>query len=407
MGAKIISDKSTHFVNRLLLYVLLLSVFLLPAISINQAWPKIQIAEMLLPFLFLSVVLNKHFLAYIKNISTYLIFLGCFIACIFISMLVNQRLVFMQDYFEIFKQLKYAIVMIFILQQAKSVNLHLVFKTIFVLVLTFNFLHYINFLDFNSIIEKYYGAETHVSQFGLNSLGQPATKRMLGTMGNPNDNAILFLFFTILFFPKNTSDFKDKLFFYLTIFGLFCCQSRTGFISFIVIYFIGIYLNKLPFSVFKWDFLIIVLLYMAQLLLGNLYIGSLAGNVMEQNSVKGRFEIWQMLFQMIKQKPVFGYAPYKEYFYANKLYAENQYILITWRYGIIGLLAFLLWIGYGFMLCIRNLLNREAQCLLLFLVAILITSITNVPINNQTILLMLAIVTGMYFSSGIQIPAKA
>ncbi len=35
-----------------------------------------------------------------------------------------------------------------------------------------------------------------------------------------------------------------------------------------------------------------------------------------------------------------GYS--KEYFYEHQLYSENEYILMVWRYGIIGLAFFLM-----------------------------------------------------------------
>lgn len=392
--------------HRLLFYILLFSIFLLPAIPLKTGWPKIQIAEILLPFLCVSILLHKHFLAYIKGMSIYLLILLSLAVSVFISMVFNHRLGHIQDYFEILKIMKYAIIMIFIAQNRSLLNINLALKISFFLVMLFNTLHYTNFLNFNTLIEKHYSGEIQMNNFGVNSLGQPATKRMLGTLGNPNDNAILFLFFIIYFFPTSISRFNEKLLFYTAVLGLFFCQSRTGFIAFFIVYSIAAFLNNYSFSHIIWNILIFGGLYGIQILLGNLYLSSLATNIMEQNSVRGRLETWKMLFEMIKQKPLFGYAPYKEYFYANKIYAESQYVLTTWRYGILGLLLFLLWMFYSFIISIRTRMQRESQHLLLFLIVLLITSITNVPISNQTLLLVFAIVTALYFHSLIQIPEK-
>ena len=253
-------------------------------------------------------------------------------------------------------------------------------------------------MGFNNFVEKYYGGDYQVSRFGLDSSGHPTSKRMLGTMGNPNDNAILFLFFLIYFFNEDSNNIKNKILFYLATLALFFCQSRTGFTAFVVIYVMGVFLYKLSLKSIITDTLIFIAMYSLQLLMGNLYINSLAGNIAENTSLNARFEVWKMLFQMIKQKPFFGYAPNKEFFDANKIYADNQYVLIAWRYGFVGFLLFMLWIGYGFLMSIKNKIHPHAKHLLLFLTVIIITSITNAPLNNAKIIVMLAIYTGMYFN---------
>ena len=107
----------------------------------------------------------------------------------------------------------------------------------------------------------------------------------------------------------------------------------------------------------------------------------------DNNSLRGRFEVWQYLFEMVKEKPVFGYGPYKQYFYQNEIYSESEYILYLWRYGIIGLLMYITWIIIPLW---KNLkAAAENRFYILIAVAIMITAITNNPLTNQMILPLL------------------
>jgi O-antigen ligase len=217
-------------------------------------------------------------------------------------------------------------------------------------------------------------------------------------MGNPNNNAVLFLFFSIFFFPEKGADLRKRIIFYVSVFAVFACQSRTGFIALAVVYFLGAWLLHFSARNYFFDLLIFSGMYGVEILLGNIYIGSLAGNIMQQHSVRGRLETWKMLWEMIRLKPVLGYGPYKEYFYDNKIYPENEYILYTWRYGFAGLLIYCWWLGYSVFTGWRDRQRRESINLLLFTVVMVITAITNTPLTSTYILIMFAILSGLYFA---------
>lgn len=212
--------------------------FYVTVISGHRWISKIHLTDMLIPFFAMVVLINfkseliasaKWFL--IANIALMLIAL--------ISLIVNHRLFILRDDFELMKMIKFLIVFLFVIIAVKGTDLTSILKIIFVFVLFFNLLHYFNLFGFNQIITKYYGSDLQVSTFGFNSLGQPDTKRIIGTVGNPNNNAILFLFFVIFFFPEMKSKTSEKVFFLLAVFGTLACQSRTGFFALGIIFLLG------------------------------------------------------------------------------------------------------------------------------------------------------------------------
>jgi O-antigen ligase len=315
-----------------------------------------------------------------------------------LSIVVNHRLGMYRDYFEIFKVVKYCMLVVFFTQFIQFVNINGIIKVTMSLLLIFNVLHYTDLFGFNDIVVSHYGSEQQVYTFGLNSLGQPDTKRILGTVGNPNNNAILFLFFTVWFFPIPGQSVKEKIWYYLSLFAVVACQSRTGFIALSLVFIAGNIIRGNPLKSWLLDISVIAFLFALMFILGNVYLSSLAGNVMKQNSVRGRLETWQFLGSMIAEKPLLGYAPSKEYFEANALYAENEYILYTWRYGIAGGLLYSIWLGYNFIRARALRLAHSGFVLMLFTMVVGVTAITNCPVSDGFLLLLLSMATGYCFN---------
>src|SRR5690606_33780255 len=80
-----------------------------------------------------------------------------------------------------------------------------------------------------------------------------------------------------------------------------------------------------------------------------IYLNTLfTNNMLENNSLKGRFEVWKELWKEIKMKPLFGYGPNKNYFYENEIYAESGFFLMAYRYGFVGLAFFIFALFYLF-----------------------------------------------------------
>ncbi|MBP7497422.1 MAG: O-antigen ligase family protein [Bacteroidales bacterium] len=277
---------------------------------------------------------------------------------------------------------------------------------IFGLLIIFNFLHYFNINNFNDIIEPYYASGPHLIFFGRNTLGDPDTKRMLGTMGNPNNNGILFLFFTVLFSLKNNSSFFKYFLFYLCFIAILFCQSRTCFIIFVIIFLLNtLYLNRLHYTKIIAIAVIFILTYISLNIfsvfnasdkeLSTKYLNEMIQyNMLETGTIQSRFITWNHLWDMIKEKPILGHAPYKEYFYNKKMYSENEYMLMLWRYGFIGLIFYILIIVYPLKI-LDNFKDNPAPY---FLLTIIITALTNNPLSEPRILLMFAFFTALIYA---------
>jgi O-antigen ligase len=122
----------------------------------------------------------------------------------------------------------------------------------------------------------------------------------------------------------------------------------------------------------------------------------LSEDINETNSVTSRKKIWLRLWKMIQQKPFLGHAPYKEFFYEHKLYSENEYVLVAWRYGFIGLALYLI---YLFLIPMYYFFKWKSKFnnYLYIAIVILITSLTNNPISDPRIMILYFLVLGLLF----------
>jgi O-antigen ligase len=384
-------------IARWLCILLMCPAMLLPHLHFAESMPGVHLSELLLPVIGILLLIDFR-----KNVAgslrIVLLIQGVLATVMLLSIAVNHRFGMYRDYFELFKVVKYCILVVFFTQFIQFVNLNSIMKVTMSLLLVFNVLHYTDLFGFNDLVVSHYGSEHQVYTFGLNSLGQPDTKRIIGTVGNPNNNAILFLFFTVWFFPSAGQTVKEKMWYYLSLLAVIACQSRTGFIALGIVFTAGNIVRGNAIKSWLLDLVVIALMFAFLFLLGNVYLSSLAGNMMKQNSVRGRLETWQFLGNMIAQKPWLGYAPSKEYFEANTLYAENEYILYTWRFGIAGGLLYSVWLGYSFVKSYVQRMTHSGFVLLLFSTVVGITALTNCPLSDGFLLLLFAIATGYFYN---------
>lgn len=400
-----IENKNDFFqiANKVLFYLLITSIFLFPPISVVGNFPSIRLDDVLL--IVIALVLLKDYKKVFEFItsSIFIKILIVFSIYIFLTILINNRIKILQDYFEIFKVFKFLLFFIYFYFYALKYNIYNFLKIVFCLVLVFNFLHYYNIFDFNNIIEPYYSDPKILDFFGLNSLGQPDTIRMMGSAGNPNINSILFLFFIAIFTPTLNKKGYEKIWYFIAFFGIILCQSRTGLISFLFVFAYTMIFYKLNYkSIILYSLIIITLFFSFSIISINktYYSNTIDKKISKSQSVKGRIETWKHLYSMVKTKPVFGHAPYKEYFYNNEIYSEDEYILFLWRYGIIGLLFYIFMISYPIYYFYRSHTSKPKTFpLLLFSIIIVISAITNNPINNPQILLMYSLMLAIYYIS--------
>lgn len=398
--------------------LIFISLLFFPPIRIVSGFPSFQFIDLFLPILAVLVFLKrKEFKE--KKLAVLIL---SFAVYIFLTILINGRIGFHRDYFEVLKMIKLLIVFLLFSTIELSSFVKKWIKPAFIFLVIINLLHYYNAFYINDYLDIYHSGGRY-SMFGLNTAGELSYKRMIGLIGNPNDNAILFLMFAVLFIPKRKSKINHYLWFGTAIIMMFLCQSRTAMISLIImiiVYSIYSYHNfkSIIFvaSTSAMSFIISYGITKTSIDIGNpsrgmkdsalhnidenhdesTYLGTLVGgDLNESESYQGRIRIWRQLWEMIEKKPIFGHAPYKEYFYDRHLYAESEYILLLWRYGFIGLGIYLTIMGALTIIAIKNRRSESSVALLLLLTLLIITGITNVPFEHKTLSVLFGLMCGM------------
>lgn len=386
--APFISVTEGEKVYKLFVIAILISVFFLPSFTVVQGLAEFRVEDFLLPIVAILLILRKK----LKKDSVVLISM-LFSVYILFTIVLNGRLGQYRDYFEVYKMLKFILLYLFFCDVNWQAKTDSFFVPIFIGLAIFNIAQYFNILGFNTLIEPYYAEPIQLDTFGLNSIGQPDVKRLLGTLGNPNNNSVIWLFFVSLFFITSTASRFQYGLFITAFIGLLACQSRTAFLSFIILFVINLVVRNysarqrvqiiatvsVVFGLFFW-------------LVNASYLGSLLNpEVGKTHSVKGRLEIWTELYGMIIRKPFFGYGPFKEYFYDNGIYPESEYILILWRYGIAGLIIFAAWLYIPFVKAWQKRPAGLAIALCSFIGMLALNALTNTPLQEPRILAMFAL----------------
>ncbi|MEN9742556.1 MAG: hypothetical protein RLZZ65_361 [Bacteroidota bacterium] len=366
---------------------LLISTLFLPAIQLGSKLPSLHWIDLGFPIMVLSVLMNRSKLQ-LTNYHGLAFLMAIYVG---LTLLVQQHPSSNSDYFEIYKWLKYGVLFLFFgLLDFQFIKRSI--PWIFILLTVFNLLHFFNFPGVNTLLEKTYGGGLHIQFFGKNSLGLPAVKRMVGTMANPNINALLFTFFSIYFLPLQFE--RKRLFLFLMAMTMvFLCQSRTALVVVFVLFsYLGIFHSKI-WSRKEWlqvfvgvifSFLIAWMLCTSFFQYAAYNSSLLDGTALFSGSVRGRFETWSLLGNQIIEQPLFGHGPYKSYFYLNHIYSENEYILMAWRYGFFGLVAYLLLYFWPLKLFIQ-LKKQEFIPFILVLLTMLVSALTNNPFTERNI----------------------
>lgn len=380
------NGQKTNEIGFWLLVLTFVGTVLLPPILVSKSIPKIEISDITFGLLSLvSLVLERdHLLAvFIKYKGLFISFLGLiFIASI--SIIFNGRLTQYRDWFEPIKFFKLTALLSFILVYMKGREIDQVVKFTFLSVLTFNLCHYFNLFHFNDSIEVFYAPAHHLDLFGLNSIGEPSTRRMLGTLGNPNNNSIMFLLFVIYFLPIRGAKLIENHI-YVSIASIFvlACQSRTGFITLVLV--ITVYcifiLQKNNWKLILFYVGIIGLGHVLLQLSGNIYIGSLADASLLESAKRNRFDQWLLILDSMPGKWIIGHGVNKEYLETNGIYAENEYMLLLFRYGVLSVLSYLTICWVFFKTSFTNIQSKGGMTIFGVLIIMLVPGITNSPFH--------------------------
>ncbi|KGP75406.1 hypothetical protein JT05_10600 [Desulfosporosinus sp. Tol-M] len=395
---------------KFLAYSFLVSIFLLPGITFSGSLPEVRPEDFVVYGMLLTLLLMpSKTIAWNSGIQKYMLFLLLFTIWMMITQLGNGRLYHMSDYFEYYKMFKFGVVLLtfYLIYKQKIFSQTDILRTIrviFCLVFALNMLHYFNILSYNPIVMPFYANELQLSHFGVNSLGEADVKRMLGVLGNPNNNSIMMGFFSIYFIAHSTKESPEYKQNYilagLAILMLLMSGSKTGVLSLVSVFAVYWLLSRMSIK----QLLAVLGIGAASVVLINVfqftYISSLWTIDWSANeSWTGRLKVWQDLVGMIQKSPWIGYGPNKEYFYINALYSENEYVLMAWRYGIVGLLSYLLWILIPFVSAFRQNGKRYAQSVILFSTMLLVSAITNNPLSEPRILVLYAMLCGLMFAN--------
>jgi len=378
------------------------SVLFLPDLHLKSSWPAIQVIDFLLPFLAVYVFIER------KQVQGKLLFIGIgiFALIMLLSMAVNGRIFVIQDLFEVVKLIKFSLIVAFFTLVPVAAFGRTWLKPMFVLLVGVNALHFFNVFGFNQVISDFYNGGIHIEYFGLNSLKEPAVKRMVGLAGNPNINALVFLFFSIVFLPINQRK-NTLLWFFIAVLMVFLCQSRTAILGLGAILLVAGFLMKEHFTIRKWTILLlgISVVYLLSWAMAtnffrySLYSNNLFnGHILQTGSARGRWEVWTLLGEMILQKPLLGYGGNKAYFYAQKIYSENEYILMAWRYGTIGLVGYLLIYFLPLKAFFQAKKIEKTYPAFLCIVLMSVAALANNPFVDRTIMVLFAAVIGAVYS---------
>lgn len=385
-------------VLQIVLFVCLATAMLFPPLELKEGWPKVEVSDALFPLvaaLLLSLYyLNPRLVFSSANMSlrwSGMIF-GSFIGLTVLSIIVNGRMNEIRDWFEVAKYLKFAVFTLAFLVVASTDSFRRVAFVVLIPVFVFNVLHYFNLLGFNALIEPWYAPDHHLDFFGLNSLGEPATKRALGTMGNPNVNALMFLLFLLLFMRRSSKVYFPPLYTFaglLSITGIFMCQSRTALIAFCVMMVLYMVLAPLRYRTFMYYSLFALVIFLVLQYAGNAYLTTVADPDRLQRTAAGRMDQWTSILEAMPGKWLIGNAPNKAYFEEHEIYSESEYFLILFRYGILGLVLFF---GFWIHLIFRGL--RATGTLKFSLIALplllLLGAVTNNPMHAPKLVMLIA-----------------
>jgi O-antigen ligase len=105
---------------------------------------------------------------------------------------------------------------------------------------------------------------------------------------------------------------------------------------------------------------------------------------------RGRIETWKLLEEMILQKPLVGLNPFNQSFYENKMYSENEHVLMSWRYVLIGLLIYLSIFFIPIKKMWKELSDTNIQGSLLILL-MLVSALTNNPFTERNVDLLFCV----------------
>jgi len=216
-------------------------------------------------------------------------------------------------------------------------------------------------------------------------------RRIIGTMQNPNDNAVLILCFTAYF--MSSYYYKKKildLFFVLScVVLIILAQSRTTIIALIFMgigFLVNFKLNRqILLGLLIFVLLIPALMYFLKI---DYLMQVFTKNPLEIGELRARFPIWQYMYEVWKENVFFGKGP----FAYNLTYdithiwppkaPDSEYIYVLASKGLFGFIAFLCLLIFP----VITLWKRRKESLHAMLGILLPVGFSVIALTNFTIL---------------------
>ena len=250
---------------------------------------------------------------------------------------------------------------------------------VFMLSALFGFAQYLNLGDINAVITPYY-APTQMS--GLLRAG-----RIVGTTGNPNEfGALMVLASSIalsgaFFLQRRLSRFFSWICLAVFVLAIMYTISRSALIALaIALLFVLFRYATKGMKAQEFHRLLLAILLLAVIGFVDLKLTprffshrtAQLSNISQATSWQARVVNWRHNISLWEQSPIFGWGPGKA---TMTTIADNEWILLLRRYGIVGVIVFVLWFAsfyFGLGRIRRHARTEEVMALAVALQATLI-----------------------------------
>jgi len=335
---------------------LLVTSILLPSIPLSETLPNVRldffiifIAWML--FIFGGFTKGKFLHPRTNTIFKWYILLGfAILASIVFNALFRNYYPIGRDYWEIVKLLKYFLIFALISSIDISVSdLQYYFKIALIIFLITSFIAFMEHIDLyniNNTINLIYSYE------------KATFKRVVGTMGNPNEFGSLMVmasslaFSGGLFYKKRSIRFFSFFCLIIFFYSLLLTGSRAAFILFIIAISFILCVKYPPLLILKrkgmlrqFQYALIIGLIIFVMIIkftpsDFFFRLKSLGDPFNTASWQAKVITWNYVFNLVKSSPIFGWGPCKN---LVDFSVDNEWLLILFRYGIFGLSIFIFW----------------------------------------------------------------
>ena len=373
---------------------MLFSVLLLPDIKLSSSFAA-RPEDIIILLSFVYLVYRK---TLFNTFFTWLMLL-MFVE-FFASIGLNERLLSVNSfefYNKIIKGLVSYTIFLLFMQERKNYNFIIRFSILILSIyIVANLLQPTGKLNF--ILNYYIGSSQVNAMERTAAFGK--LSRVTGFIGNPNNNAVFFVF--MLGFTLDMIFLYHKKIFIFLLAGclvvIMLTQSRTMFGTSLVVLVVVMMITG-NFYILAFGGLFIMLVKFIDIPYLTLIFD--LQKISQTNSVVNRLREWELLTEMIKQQPIIGFGGYKEYFYMTQSYPENEYILAWFRYGIFYLITFTFMLVFSAILGVVRVVQKVPGGFFMLStnLAMLLSSISNAPFNNPRLFIFYSFVHAFYAAS--------